>query len=44
MKPEGATINKFNSISEQILQIFSKTEFYMAVKEAKAKKGAKYFV
>jgi hypothetical protein len=33
-------MNKFSSIFGQILQIFSKNEFYEAVKETKADKGA----
>jgi hypothetical protein len=33
-------MNKFNNIFGQILQIFSKKEFYEAVKETKADKGA----
>ncbi|OPY65909.1 MAG: Transposase DDE domain protein [Syntrophorhabdus sp. PtaU1.Bin050] len=36
-------MNKFSSMFGQILQIFSKTEFYTAVKELKAEKGAKGF-
>jgi hypothetical protein len=36
-------MNKFSSIFGQILQIFSKNEFYEAVKETKADKGAKGF-
>lgn len=35
--------NKFSSIFGQILQIFSKAEFYKAVKETGAEKGAKGF-
>jgi hypothetical protein len=33
-------MNKFSSIFGQILQIFLKNEFYEAVKETKADKGA----
>jgi len=33
-------MNKFSSIFGQILQIFSNNEFYEAVKEMKADKGA----
>lgn len=36
-------MNKFNSIFGQILQIFSKGEFYRAVTETGAEKGAKGF-
>ena len=36
-------INKFSSMFGQVLQIFSKKEFYLAVKETKAEKGAKGF-
>lgn len=36
-------MNKFNSIFGQILQIFSKGEFYRAVAETGAEKGAKGF-
>jgi hypothetical protein len=36
-------MNKFSSIFGQILQIFSKNEFYEAVKETKVDKGAKGF-
>lgn len=36
-------MNKFSSVFGQILQIFSKAEFYKAVKELKAEKGAKGF-
>lgn len=36
-------MNKFSSVFGQILQIFSKAEFYKAVKELKAGKGAKGF-
>ena len=36
-------MNKFSSMFGQILQIFSKTEFYTTVKELKAEKGAKGF-
>lgn len=36
-------MNKFNSIFGQILQIFSKNDFYMAVKETGAEKRAKGF-
>ena len=34
-------MNKFSSMFGQVLQIFSKREFYQAVKETKAEKGAK---
>jgi Transposase DDE domain/Domain of unknown function (DUF4372) len=36
-------VNKFNSMFGQVLQIFSKSEFYSAVKETGAGKGAKGF-
>jgi hypothetical protein len=36
-------MNQFSSIFGQILQIFSKTEFYAAVRETKSEKGAKGF-
>lgn len=36
-------MNKFSSVFGQILQVFSKAEFYKAVKELKAEKGAKGF-
>ncbi|MEJ5228109.1 DUF4372 domain-containing protein [Thermodesulfovibrio sp.] len=36
-------MNKFNSIFGQILQIFSRSEFYKAVMETGAEKGAKGF-
>lgn len=36
-------MNKFSSIFGQILQIFSRNEFYNAVKKLKAEKGAKGF-
>ncbi|MGC8756712.1 MAG: DUF4372 domain-containing protein, partial [bacterium] len=36
-------MNKYSSIFGQILQIFSKHEFYEAVKETRADKGAKGF-
>ncbi len=36
-------MNKFSSIFGQILQIFSKREFYSAVMETRAEKGAKGF-
>jgi hypothetical protein len=36
-------MNQFSSMFGQILQIFSKGEFYRAVKETKAEKGAKGF-
>lgn len=36
-------MNKFNNIFGQILQIFSKREFYRAVIETKAERGAKGF-
>ncbi|GER94756.1 transposase [hot springs metagenome] len=36
-------MNKFSSIFGQILQIFSKSEFYEAVRETKADKGVKGF-
>lgn len=36
-------MNKFSSVFGQILQIFSKAEFYKAVKELRAEKGAKGF-
>lgn len=36
-------MNQFSSVFGQILQIFSKGEFYRAVKETKAEKGAKGF-
>lgn len=36
-------MNKFNSMFGQVLQIFSKSEFYSAVRETKADKGAKGF-
>ncbi len=36
-------MNKFSSMFGQVLQIFSKKEFYSAVKELKAEKGAKGF-
>jgi hypothetical protein len=36
-------MNKFSSMFGQVLQIFSKREFYSAVKETKAEKGAKGF-
>lgn len=36
-------MNRFSSIFGPILQIFSKQEFYEAVKETKADKGAKGF-
>jgi hypothetical protein len=32
-------MNKFNSIFEQILQIFSRSEFYEAVMETGAERG-----
>jgi hypothetical protein len=32
-------MNKYSSIFGQILQIFSKSEFYKAVKETRADKG-----
>lgn len=36
-------MNKYSSIFGQILQIFSRNEFYSAVKELRADKGAKGF-
>ena len=36
-------MNKFNNIFGQILQIFSKREFYKAVMETGAERGAKGF-
>lgn len=36
-------MNKFNSIFGQILQIFSRSEFYKAVMETGAERGAKGF-
>lgn len=36
-------MNKFSSIFGQILQIFSKNEFYRAVRETQAEKGSKRF-
>ena len=36
-------MNKFSSMFGQVLQIFSKKEFYLAVKETQAEKGAKGF-
>jgi len=36
-------MNKFSNIFGQILQIFSRNEFYRAVKETEAEKGAKGF-
>ncbi len=36
-------MNQFNSVFGQILQIFSKTQFYSAVKETESEKGAKGF-
>ena len=36
-------MNKFSSMFGQVLQIFSKKEFYSAVKETKSEKGAKGF-
>jgi hypothetical protein len=36
-------MNKFNNIFGQILQIISRNDFYRAVKETKAEKGAKGF-
>jgi hypothetical protein len=36
-------VNKFSSMFGQVLQIFSKSEFYSAVRETKADKGAKGF-
>jgi hypothetical protein len=36
-------MNKFSNIFGQILQIFSRNEFYRVVKETKAEKGAKGF-
>ena len=36
-------MNQFSSIFGQILHIFSKRDFYEAVREAKAEKGAKGF-
>lgn len=36
-------MNKFSSMFGQVLQIFSKSEFYSAVRETKADKGAKGF-
>ena len=36
-------MNKFSSMFGQVLQIFSKKEFYAAVKETKAEKGTKGF-
>jgi len=36
-------VNKYSSIFGQILQIFSKSEFYKAVKETRADKGVKGF-
>jgi len=38
IKPEGVPVNKFNSMFGQVLQIFSKREFYSAVKETGAEK------
>ncbi|MGC8579602.1 MAG: DUF4372 domain-containing protein [bacterium] len=37
-------MNKYSSIFGQILQIFSKHEFYEAVKETRADKGVKGFM
>ena len=37
-------MNKFSSMFGQILHIFSKIEFYSAVKELRAEKGAKGFI
>lgn len=39
----GGNMNKFSNIFGQILQIFSRNEFYRVVKETKAEKGAKGF-
>jgi len=39
----GGNMNKFSSIFGQILQIFSRNEFYKAVRETGAEKGAKGF-
>jgi len=36
-------MKKFSNIFGQILQIFSRNEFYRAVKETEAEKGAKKF-
>jgi hypothetical protein len=36
-------MNKYSSVFGQILQLFTKAEFYKAVKETKAEKGAKGF-
>ncbi len=36
-------MNRYNSVFGQILQLFSTAEFYKAVKETKAEKGAKGF-
>ncbi len=36
-------MNKFSSMFGQVLQIFSKKEFYSAVKMTQAEKGAKGF-
>jgi hypothetical protein len=36
-------MNKFSSMFGQVLQIFSKKEFYSAVKKTQAEKGAKGF-
>ncbi len=36
-------MNKYSNIFGQILQIFSKNEFYKAVKETRADKGVKGF-
>jgi len=39
----GGDMNKFNNIFGQILQIFSRNDFYRTVKETKVEKGAKGF-
>ena len=36
-------MNKFSSMFGQVLQIFSKKEFYLAVRETQSEKGAKGF-
>jgi IS4 transposase len=36
-------MNKFNSMFGQVLQIFSKKEFYLAVRETQSERGAKGF-
>ncbi len=36
-------MNRYSSVFGQILQLFSTAEFYKAVKETKAEKGAKGF-